>query len=93
MKIWIRTIDGEKIKKDLVYAPERFNLDAMHEYLEDICNTLDEPTPIILKKHLSHLDEFNNTVFKPIDFVEQVNFDKMIVEIFDENSHKEKGKS
>ena len=92
MKLWIKIINDGKIKKHVVYAPEHFNLGEILTYIEDACNSLDEPTPIILNKHLAHLNEFNSTAFKPVDFVEHVDFDKMVIEIFDENSHKEKEK-
>lgn len=91
MKIWTKTIKGEKITKDIVWAPEgAFNYAAIKDYIEEICNILDEPTPIILNKHINHLNEFANTQFKQDDFVETIFFDKMVVEIFDENSQKEK---
>ncbi len=92
MKLWIKIIGDGRIKKQTIYSPERFDFDEILTYLEEACNILDEPTPLLLKKHLRHLSEFNNTTFKPVDFVEHVDFDKMVVEIFDENSHKEKEK-
>lgn len=90
MKVWVKIIKGEKILKDYTYKPEKFNYSQLHNYLEIACNELDEPTPIILKKHLQHLKEFSNTTFKQIDFVESINFEKMVVEIFDENLQKKK---
>ncbi|MBQ7978069.1 MAG: hypothetical protein IJ301_05750 [Clostridia bacterium] len=89
MKIWTKIIQGEKILKDSVWAPDgAFDYSCLGNYIEEICNKLDEPTPIILRKHLNHLNEFGNTHFKQEDFVESVFFDRMAIEIFDENSQK-----
>ena len=94
MKIWTKTIKGEKIIKDIIWSPNGvFNLNDLASYIEEICNSIDEPTPIILRKHLNHLNEFSNTQFKQDDFVEKIFFDKMVIEIFDENSQKKKQKN
>ncbi|MBR4270985.1 MAG: hypothetical protein IKQ31_04885 [Clostridia bacterium] len=90
MKIWTKIIKGEKILKDNVYTIEKFNLNYIYDWLEEICHILDEPLPIILNKHLSHINEFNSTTFLPADFVENVNFERMVIEIFDENPQKKK---
>ncbi len=92
MQLWTKIILGEKILKDNIFKPTVFDYKALRDYLETICNELDEPTPVVLNKHIRHLNEFNNTHFRPEDFVEHVNFDKMVVEIFDEDLHKDKNK-
>ena len=50
------------------------------DYISQICERLEIATPVILSKHLSHYLSFNNTVFYPVDFPEDVNFDKFIIE-------------
>lgn len=89
MKVWIKIIKGEKILKDFTYAPNNYSDSELHHYLEIACNELDEPTPIVLRKHLAHIKEFGNTTFKQLDFVEAINFDKMVVEIFDDKPKKD----
>ncbi len=93
MKVWIKIIKGEKITKDFTYTPEKYNDNELHHYLEIVCNELDEPTPIVLRKHLAHIKEFGNTAFKELDFVETIHFDKMVVEIFDDKPKKDTPKA
>jgi len=88
MKVWTRIIKGEKILKDNVSPITNLDIDSIYSTLESICRILDEPLPIILNKHISHLNEFSSTTFLPIDFVEEVGFNKMVLEIFDETSKK-----
>ncbi len=90
MKIWLTTHIGEKINKSFVYTPETYNDSQIAEYVKEICNELDEPTPIFLKKHYQHIKEFNNTQFTARDFVESIYFDSMNVQVYDENSKKKK---
>ena len=85
MKVWTKVIKGEKIIKDNVTPITSVDLDSIYSVLEVICLALDEPMPIVLAKHLNHLNEFNSTTFLPMDFVEEVAFNKMVLEIFDEN--------
>ena len=92
MKIWLRTIVGEKAIKSYVLSPEHYSDNDIEEYINTICNEIDEPTPVLLNKHFVHLRNFNNTTFVPSDFVENVYFEKMRVEIFDENDKKNKNK-
>ncbi len=92
MKIWLTTHLGEKIIKSFVYTPEYFNEAEISEYVKEICNELDEPTPIFLKKHFQHIHQFNNTQFTSRDFVESVYFDTMNIQIYDENSKKKQPK-
>ena len=88
MKIWTKIINGEKIKKDNVYPLNKLDIDSIYNNLESICLTLDEPLPIVLDKHIRHLNQFNCTTFLPSDFIEDVEFTKMVVEIFDDTPKK-----
>ncbi len=90
MKIWITTIKNEKIIKSHVYTPEYFNERDIAAYTQIVCNEIDEPTPLFLKKHYMHLKEFSNTDFSANDFVECINFDSMHLQIFDEKDTKKK---
>ncbi len=88
MKVWLTTHTGEKIDKSFVLAPEMYSDGEIAEYVKEICNELDEPTPIFLKKHYQHIKEFHNTTFTARDFVESIYFDCMKVQVFDENAKK-----
>lgn len=90
MKIWLKTIVGEKIVKSHVMQVDDYRDDEINSYVEKICNEIDEPTPLFLQKHFQHIRDFHNTHFTSIDFVESVYFDSMNIQVFDEKDQKQK---
>ena len=92
MKVWLKVIVGEKLEKSFVETIENYKDNEIEEYVKEICNEIDEPTPIFLNKHFNHIKQFHNTHFTERDFVESINFDTMIVEVFDEKDKKNKNK-
>lgn len=50
------------------------------EYVRDICEMLDVPTPVIIKTHLFNYAKYNTLRFKKEDFVESIDFDKLVLE-------------
>lgn len=92
MKVWLKVVVGEKLEKSFVQTIENYKDNEIEEYVKEICNEIDEPTPIFLNKHFNHIKQFHNTHFTEHDFVESINFDTMIVEVFDEKDKKNKNK-
>lgn len=89
MKIWAKTVVEEKITRDLLYEYE----DARNEsefvaILQEICGAMDIPTPVSTYVNFNHFTLFNNTKFKPRDFVESVDFDFLDIEAVPEKKHK-----
>ncbi|MBQ3048060.1 MAG: hypothetical protein IJD48_03500 [Clostridia bacterium] len=81
IRIWAKITSEEKILKDTIFEKfTSFNPDDFYEYIAEICSALDIATPVILSKHIYHYLTFNNAVFFPQDFPEEVNFDKFIIE-------------
>ena len=81
-RIWLRTVAGdEKILKESIFDWRGDTLTSLSEVLANVCESLDEPTPIVLKSHLQDLKRFNVTRFSARDFVEIVYFEKMILEL------------
>lgn len=81
IRIWAKTIKNGKIVKQYVY--ERGGLtdySLFFEYVKDICEALDIPTPVIIKTHLFNYAKYNNVKFRQDDFVEKINFDKLVLE-------------
>ena len=81
IRIWAKAVRDGKILKQVVY--ENFSsLDyaKFHEYVREICEELDCPTPVIIKAHLFSYAKYNNVKFKKDDFVEEVDFDRLILE-------------
>ena len=80
-KIWAKVYENDRIAKQTVYESEKkFTYSRFFNYLTEICDTLDIPTPILLKPHLFQYAKFNHVVFRPQDFMENVPFQKFILE-------------
>lgn len=91
MKIWAKTTVEEKITRDLLYEYESaVNLDEFVAVLQEICGQMDVPTPVATYVNFNHFVMFNNTRFKPRDFVESVDFDVLDIEAVPEKDKKRK---
>ncbi len=81
MKLWATTVNGEKITRSLVYEYEHIgNEDEFVSVLQEVCDKLDIPTPVVTYINFNNYVMFNNTRFKPRDFVESVDFDHLTIE-------------
>lgn len=81
IRIWAKLIKNGKIVKQYVYEREGLTDYSMFfDYVKDICESLDCPTPVLIKTHLFNYAKYNNVRFKADDFVEKINFDKLILE-------------
>lgn len=89
MKIWAKTILGEKITRNVIYQYQHVNnLDEFVSALQEICQQMDIPTPVTTNVNFTHFVAFNNTRFKPRDFVESVDFDLFDIEAVPEKKEK-----
>lgn len=84
IKIWGKIFSDEKIVKHSVVEVEPKEC-TFFDMLKQLCERLDIPTPVLLNKHLADFNQFSMTVFKPVDFVESVIFDRLIIEYLPEN--------
>lgn len=83
VKIFAKLIKHEKVTNSFKYEHDGdFELDLFYDYIKEICEHFDSPTPVILAKHIRDYIVFNTTTFKPDDFVEKVYFDKLIIETY-----------
>lgn len=74
-------MESEHIAKQTVYENDStFTYSQFFNYLTDICDLLDVPTPVLLKPHLFNYAKFRHVVFRPADFMEEVPFDKLVLE-------------
>lgn len=91
MKIWIKYMQNDKMVKNIIHdIGGPFESDKFVDYLNTACSDIDEPTPVVVSKHINHFLQFNTTHFNPDDFVEEVKFDTMIVEAIPEDDKKKK---
>ena len=83
VKIFAKTMVNNRIKKTYKYInEEEFDINSFYDYIREICEYFDSPTPIIMAKHIKDYILFNNTQFTQDDFVEKIYFDKLIIETY-----------
>ncbi len=80
-RIWAKIMKEGRILKQVTYeSEEKFSYSEFFRYLAEICDTLDVPTPILMKTHLFQYAKFRHVVFRPSDFMESVPFEKLLLE-------------
>ncbi len=81
IKIWAKVLKKDKILKQYMFESlESMDYSQFFDYLTDICEHLDIPTPVLIKTHLFNYAKYNNVRFKKDDFVENIDFDKLVLE-------------
>lgn len=81
MKIWAKLQVGGKIKKQTTYERgEKLTYSEFFEYLTEICQMLDIPTPVLMKTHIFNFAKFNHVKFTKNDFVESFPYDQLVLE-------------
>ena len=90
MKVWAKVMKGDKILRDVVYENEvPLTQSGFQSLMQELSYKLDIATPVILVNHLKHLERFNRVKFLARDFIEDVDFDLLIVErVLDEKKPK-----
>ena len=80
-RIWAKVYADDRIVKQTTYtSDEKFTYSKFFNYLADICGELDIPTPVLLKTHIMNYAKFNHVVFRPRDFVEDLGYEKLVLE-------------
>lgn len=81
LRLWAKIITDEKIKKSYVMKVfSSYARDDFFDILHELCYNLDIPTPIILSAHYEKFEQFKNMKFTSKDFVEEIRFDKLVIE-------------
>ena len=81
VRIWAKVMKNGKIMKQFVYEREgTTDYSIFFEYVRDICEALDIPTPGLIKTHLFNYAKYNTVRFTADDFVEKTDFDKLVLE-------------
>ena len=81
IRIWAKVMKKDKILKQYMF--EKFtemDYSEFFSYLKDICENLDISTPVLIKTHLFNYAKYNVLRFTQSDFVEQIFFDKLVLE-------------
>lgn len=85
MKIWLKTIKGDKTPSHTVVEIEQNpSISDFILSLRNGCHSLDLPTPTVLEVHIKKFSRFGIVRFYPDDFIESVDFDKLEIELLKE---------
>lgn len=81
IKIWAKVMKKGKIAKQFVLEKtEIMDYALFYDYVREICENLDIPTPVIIKTHLFNYAKYNTVKFIKDDFIEKPDFDKLVLE-------------
>lgn len=82
IRIWAKTLKKHKIIKNIEYDidSDKMVWSLFFDVLSEICNTMDIPTPVLLKNHVLNFAKYNFVSFDKSDFVESVDFDTLWLE-------------
>lgn len=78
IKIWGKIITNEKIVASKTVSVD-VSSTTFFDMLKNLCHKLNIPTPVLLDKHVYDFNLFNLCTFKPEDFIENVPFDKFVI--------------
>lgn len=80
VKIW-----GKLLVEDKIIRHKTVDIDekacSFFDMLKTLSQDLNIPTPVLLDKHVYDFNIFHTCTFKQDDFIESVNFDKLVVEL------------
>ena len=81
MRLWVKILKDNKILIDTVYKDKTvMTQDTVKEELREICYKLDIPTPMLIGIQYRHLVKFNTLTLLEKDFIENIDFDKFVIE-------------
>ena len=84
-RLWVRLTQRHKI---LQQATVPCGDGQVREALLTALKEFDAPAPVWLPKHQREMDEFRHTWFTRSDFLESVSFDRLEIELLDEEGAK-----
>ncbi len=81
IRIWAKVMIKDKIVKQTVYERSgNTDYSLFFDYVRDVCEILDVPTPVIIKTHIFNYAKYNYVRFTKADFVERIDFEKLVLE-------------
>lgn len=87
-KIWAKVIIDNKILKHAIFEFEGvFKKNSMMDYIFNICDELDIPSPIVLNPHIKNFNQYNIVKFGSSDFIDEIDFDWLTLEYCKEEEH------
>ena len=86
LKIWGKVMKNNKIIKDEVVISdiEAGYQENLKVCITELCNKLDISKPYWLPTNLEEYNKRNKTIFNQYNFIEEIDFDKFVIEELDE---------
>ena len=84
IKICAKLIKNHKTIKSINYINlNDYESENFYNYVVDVCRKLDVSTPLVIPYYVECYEKFNSVSFKKDDFVDNVTFDKLLLENID----------
>jgi hypothetical protein len=85
IRIWGRLMKNSKILKDAVVTSdiEGSYQEKLKECINELCNKFDIQKPYWLPTNMEEYNKRNKTIFNQHNFMEDIDFDKFIIEELD----------
>lgn len=88
-KLWARKIKKNKIIAQLTIKskadlPPKENRDMC---IKELCKKLDLSVPLWMDKHELEFEKFKYVTFEADDFMDEIDFDKLIIELIDDGTN------
>ena len=81
IRIWAKVLKKDKILKQYMFEKDgEIDYSDFFDYLKEICENLDVSTPVLIKTHLFNYAKYNNVRFTQSDFIDTIDFDKLVLE-------------
>lgn len=81
IRIWAKVMKKDKILSQYMFEKfSEMDYSEFFSYLKEICENLNIATPVLIKTHLFNYAKYNVVRFTQSDFVEQISFDKLVLE-------------
>ena len=77
-QLWLQLYKNHKLARHETFQCD--SADAVRAVMVEMCRALDVPNPIWLDSHAREFGAFRRTTFLPAHFMEDVPFERMVVE-------------
>ncbi len=91
-KLWAKMIKNNRIINQLVVSNKDTisNEEKRIKCIDEICKNFDLSIPVWLKKHDMEFSQFKYVTLYSEDFIDDIDFDKLEIELIDDGNDKNK---
>jgi len=89
-RLWAKKIKNNNIISSLtIKNNEKISIeDKKDKCFKEICQKFDLSVPLWLKKHDDEFSQFKYVIFYPDDFIDDIDFDKLEIDLIDDGTEK-----